>query len=285
MRSILAVVTGSEMDRAVLDAAFAVGRSFASRIEVFHPRYDPTLGVPLVGDGMMGFSLTDIMGTLEAQSRRQAERARQTFDAWRAERGVPAAEAEGVKGLCTLWRELTGAPSELVTLRGRLADLIVIERPGHPEHDTSLIGETALFDSGRPVLCAPAGASDTLPSRMAVLWNGSAQAARAVGDALPLLMRAESVAVICLDENGDLEGPSAADLVDQLKLHGARALAQSIQRGGDDEPVALLKAAMAFGAGLIVMGAYGHSRFRELILGGVTRHVLAHSTVPVLMAR
>ena len=280
MKSILAVVTGSELDSAVLDTALAVGRSFASRIEVFHPRYDPTLGVPLVGDGMMGFSLTDIMGTLETQSREQATRARGAFDAWCAARAVPSAEAEGTKGLCAQWRELTGAPSELVTLRGRLADLIVIERPGHPEHDTSLIGETALFDSGRPVLCAPAGARDTLPGRMAILWNGSAQAARAVGDALPLLMKAESVAVISLNERDEAEGPSAADLVDQLKLHGARALAQNIERGGHDGSATLLDAAIAFGAGLLVMGAYGHSRFRELILGGVTRHVLSHATVP-----
>jgi nucleotide-binding universal stress UspA family protein len=241
--------------------------------------------VPLVGDGMMGFSLTDIMGTLETQSREQATRARRSFDGWRSERAVAAADGDGAKGLSTLWRELTGAPSELVTLRGRLADLIVIERPGHPEHDTSLIGETALFDSGRPVLCAPGGARDTLPNRMAILWNGSAQAARAVGDALPLLMKAESVAVISLEERDELEGPTAADLVEQLKLHGARALVQAIERGGQDASAALLGAATSFGAGLIVMGAYGHSRFRELILGGVTRHVLSHAAVPVLMAR
>jgi nucleotide-binding universal stress UspA family protein len=284
MKSILAVVTGSEADRAVLETALAVGRSFASRIEVFHPRYDPTLGVPLVGDGMMGFSLTDIIGTLEAQSREQAERARRTFDAWRTERAVPA-DSAGTRDLSCAWRDMTGAPSELVTLRGRLADLIVIERPGHPEHDTSLIGETALFDSGRPVLCAPPQFRDTLPSKMAVLWNGSAQAARAVGDALPLLLKADSVAAISLVEKDELEGPTAADLVEQLTLHGARAVVQTIQRGGLDEPAALLKAATDFGAGLIVMGAYGHSRFRELILGGVTRHVLSHSTVPVLMAR
>lgn len=284
MKSILAVVTGSDLDRAVLDAAHAIGLAFGSRIEVFHPRYDPTLGVPLVGDGMMGFSLTDIMSTLEAQSKGQAERARRAFDAWCAERAVPPAES-ATQGPSTLWREMTGAPSELVTLRGRLADIILVERPGHPEHDTVLVTESALFDSGRPVLCVPPAAPHTLPGKMAILWNGSAQAARAVGDAMALLSRAEAVAVITLDESGELEGPTAADLVEQLTWHGIRASVQPAKRDGQDEPTALVGAAAAFGAGLIVMGAYGHSRFRELILGGVTRHVLSHTTVPVLMSR
>jgi nucleotide-binding universal stress UspA family protein len=284
MKSILAVITGSEHDRAVLDAAHAIGRAFASRIEAFHPRYDPTLGVPLVGDGMMGFSLGDIMSTLEAQSKAQAERARVAFDTWSTERAVPPAGGMA-SGPTAAWRELTGAPSELVTLRGRLADLIIVERPGHPEHDTVLITEAALFDSGRPVLCVPANPMTALPPKMAVLWNGSAQAARAVGDAMPLLSRAETVGVVTLDEGGELEGPPAADLVEQLTLHGIRAQVQPVKRETQDEPTALLAAASGFGAGLVVMGAYGHSRFRELILGGVTRHVLSHSAVPVLMSR
>jgi nucleotide-binding universal stress UspA family protein len=284
MKSLLAVVTGSDLDRAVLDSAHAIGRAYGSRIEVFHPRYDPTLGVPLVGDGMMGFSLGDIMSTLEAQSKTQAERARSAFDGWSAARAVPSAGSMAA-GPSAVWREMTGAPSELVTLRGRLADLIILERPGQAEHDTVLITEAALFDSGRPVLCVPPASMQELPAKMAILWNGSAQAARAAGDAMPLLAKAETVGVITLDEKGELEGPSAADLVEHLAVHGFHAQLHTVKRDAQDEPSALLGAAAAFGAGLIVMGAYGHSRFRELILGGVTRHVLSHSGVPVLMSR
>lgn len=284
MKSILAVVTGSDADRAVLDAAHAIGRAYGSRIEVFHPRYDPTLGVPLVGDGMMGFSLGDIMSTLEAQSKSQAERARSTFQAWSAERAVPPADSMAA-GPSAVWRELSGAPSELVTLRGRLADIILIERPGHPEHDTMLIAESVLFDSGRPVLFVPPSAMRELPAKMAILWNGSAQAARAVADAIPLLTRAESVAIITLDDSGELEGPSGGDLAEQLALHGVRAELQPVKREGQNEETVLTAAAKSFGAGLIVMGAYGHSRFRELILGGVTRHVLSNAEMPVLMSR
>jgi nucleotide-binding universal stress UspA family protein len=189
-----------------------------------------------------------------------------------------------VKGLSALWRELIGAPSQVVLQRARLADLVVIERPGHSRHDTSVITEAVLFESGRPVLCVPGGSFETLPNRMAVLWNGSAQAARAVGDALPLLVRAETAAVISIEERRDRDGPTAAELVDRLKLNGANAAARTLQHSPHDA-VALFNAAFEFGAELIVMGAFGHSRLRELMLGGVTRHMLSHSAVPVLMAR
>jgi nucleotide-binding universal stress UspA family protein len=284
MQSILAVVTGWELDRSVLAAALAVGRGFGARIEVLHPRYDPALAIPASGDGMVPFSFADIMATIEARTAALAASAHRAFDDWRNAHGIALAGAADASELCTCWGELIGLPEEVVALRARLTDLVVIGRPNYPEHDTSAIAETALFDSGRPVLLVPADAAVTLSNRMAILWNGSAQAARAVGDALPLLLKAESVAVISADDRENSIEPSAAELVDHLKLHGVRAEVRDLQHDGT-AAASLLKAAIESAAGLIVMGAYGHSRFRELVLGGVTRHMMSQSTVPVLMAR
>lgn len=182
-----------------------------------------------------------------------------------------------------------GGVAPLVSQRARFADLVVLARPygeGRTQVDEAVL-ETALFEAGVPVLVLPEGMTE-VPSfdRIVVAWNQSPEALAAIRKALPLLQRAEMVDITVVDPPA--HGPERSDpggsLSQWLARHGVRAevtvLARTMPRVSD----ILSRHVRDRDADLLVMGAYGHSRFREAILGGATRDLLAGTEVPVLMA-
>lgn len=198
--------------------------------------------------------------------------------------------ASTLAGVSTEWRVSHADTVTALNVNARYADLLVT---GHSEDgavswfDMAATKHIAL-ESGRPVLVVPCGAEVTsLGQRVLVAWNGSREAVRAVHDALPLLKRASFVQVVVVNpqvgygEHGAVPG---ADICVHLARHGVQAEAYVAHTDNQAIGAALLTQATAIGADLVVMGAYGHSRFRELVLGGVTRHLLRHLQVPMLMA-
>lgn len=177
-----------------------------------------------------------------------------------------------------------------LTLQARYCDLVVL-----PQYDADAQLAVNDFDlpayvalnSGCPVLLVPhADSAETLGSRVLLAWNASVEAMRAIRGALPLLKRAEQADVVVFDPDsrpdafGDEPG---ADLALYLARHDVRV--NVVRRKTDgDHGTALRSLVSESGADLIVMGCYGHSRFREILLGGVTRSMLQHAPVPVLMA-
>jgi nucleotide-binding universal stress UspA family protein len=144
------------------------------------------------------------------------------------------------------------------------------------------------LSAGRPVLVVPHfGPPRNLGSNVLVAWNASREASRAVNDAMPFLRRANKVTVLAVDpqRGGDAhrEIPSA-DIALHLSRHGVKPEAAQVAAPEIEAGEIILSQASRLGANLIVIGAYGHSRFREYIFGGVTRHLLRHMTVPVLMS-
>ncbi len=137
--------------------------------------------------------------------------------------------------------------------------------------------------TGRPVLLAPATAPAKIGSSVAIAWNGSVEASKAVASAMSFLTRARSVTAISVVEDGgsdhNLDG-----LVEYLRWHGIRAKPNVVKTRGGDVGKAVASAASRAKADLLVMGAYTHSRVREMIFGGVTNHVLSTGRVPVLLA-
>lgn len=194
------------------------------------------------------------------------------------------------EGVAAEWRMVEGVAPQQVALQGRYADLIVVGQDS-PEDGAPAAGpllEAALFTSGRPVLVVPfAGRFETLGQRVLIGWNAKREAARAVHDALPLMKGAHSVSVLVVNPQPgtDLHGEEpGADIAQHLARHGVTVTVERVvapDLGADD---ALLNRAAESGADLIVIGGYGHSRLRELVLGGVTRGLLRHMTVPVLMS-
>jgi len=176
-------------------------------------------------------------------------------------------------------------------LSARYADLVVIGQDESPRSaDTRLLphfAQDVVLTSGRPVLLIPyAGRFSSIGSRVLVAWDASREAARALADALPLLQRAQSVEVVAFDAEPTEAGHGAqpgADIALYLARHGVKATAAQ-QRAGIDVGSQILSRAADTSADLIVMGAYGHSRALEFVLGGATRTLLQSMTVPVLMS-
>jgi nucleotide-binding universal stress UspA family protein len=203
-----------------------------------------------------------------------------TFDKLAAAVGVDSVEARMVDD------DAAGG----VALHARYADLAVIGQFDPAATVPGILSnfpETVVLNSGRPVMVVPhAGQPDGLFQRPVVAWDGGLAASRAIAGALPLLSQAGCADVLVLDQgsDNDVHGEQpGADLALYLARHGVKVNVIE-RRVSDQTGEALLSAAADLGSDLIVMGAYGHTRFREVVLGGVTRTVLQSMTIPVLMA-
>ncbi len=188
------------------------------------------------------------------------------------------------------WRAVEGELASTLDESARYTDLVVLGQY-HPQDvsDTNQgLAARLVLSAGRPCLVIPyIGTQETLGQHVLVAWNARREAVRAVNDALPILQKAESVIVLAVNpptgEAGEGDIPSA-DISHHLARHGVKAEARSTIAPDIDVGNLLLSNATDLGADLIVMGAYGHSRLRETVLGGVTRDLLQQMTVPVFMS-
>ena len=184
------------------------------------------------------------------------------------------------------WRLSMDSALGAVRLNARYADLLVAGQPEPGDLFGFDFAAEIILSTGRPVLFVPyAGRFAACGKRVLVAWNASREAARAVSDALPLLARAEAVEVVAFDpDRGDHGEVPGADLSLYLARHGVKASAARQRAPSLDIGAQILSRAADTGADLIVMGGYGHSRLREVVLGGATRSLLEAMTVPVLMS-
>jgi nucleotide-binding universal stress UspA family protein len=180
---------------------------------------------------------------------------------------------------------LTGRKLDILPQQARLADLTVVRHPATPEEvSSSDVLHAVLFDSGRPLLIAPQVAPTTVGRRICLGWNGSAESAAAVEAAMPWLQRAEAVRILWA-EDYQRHGPQAQELQTYLAMHGVPADLRMFKPIDNIVGAGLLAAAKEFNCDLLAMGAYAHSRLRQQILGGVTRHILERAALPVMMHR
>ncbi|WP_233837797.1 universal stress protein [Paraburkholderia sp. ZP32-5] len=226
------------------------------------------------------FSVDDeLISSLAAQTARRRQQAQRAFLAM-AERAGQAVE----------WRAPAGPPVEVATLHARHADLLILGQPDPRDPaayvDRHFVGDLVL-GAGRPALVIPhAGTVPTLGENVLIAWDGSREASRAIADALPLLKRARFVGVDIVKHSDNYDASSGAiDVAAWLEAHDIRASFSTTPRHGiAGTGATLLNRVSDLHADLLVMGAYGHSRARERVWGGVTRTMLESMTVPVLMA-
>jgi nucleotide-binding universal stress UspA family protein len=191
-------------------------------------------------------------------------------------------------GIRSEWRSLSYLNSD-VGGHAHYADLVVVERPdpaGPTAGPPGLI-ESLVLTSGRPIIMFPPHGTVSRVRRILVGWNARREAVRAVADALPLLERAEAIEVLVVDHQrhaGHGQEPGA-DIARHLAHHGAQVEVRSLSSRGEDVGQLLLSHAAAFGADLVVMGAYGHSHLSQWMFGSVTRTVLRDAGLAVLMSR
>jgi nucleotide-binding universal stress UspA family protein len=235
--------------------------------------------VPMSADLVAMSAAPALLEAIAEEEEERAAQARVQFEAAVRAAGVPVG-----------FRRATGPTFQALGVHARYADLLILTQDGDGESGSGLGGfaDFAVLESGRPVLVVPfIGAKPPMDGTALVAWSGTREAARAVHDAMPLLSLAERVQVVVIQpedtELADAPLPGA-DLCEHLARHDIRVDAKVLYGGDIDAGNLLLSHAMDVSANLIVMGAYGHSRLRELVLGGVTRHMLTHMTVPVLMS-
>jgi len=285
IRSILVPLDGTQAAAPALVVACMLARDLTAHVDVVHVGTDAKDAVPLLGEGMSAAIIEEMIQLAEKESAERSESAGKMFEDVRARFALELAETPSADGGASAHLiRLVGREDEVTAIRGRLADLIVMTRPiGDGEASSTMTINAALFETGRPVLIAPPTLPTTIGRKVAVSWNGSAEASRAVSAAMPLLARAEGV-VILAAEAGRASAAPAEELACYFAWHGVSAEIRMLEATGAQVGEALLGESTAIGADLLVMGAYTHSRMRQLILGGVTRHVLANATLPVLMA-
>ena len=285
IRKLLLPLTGTASGEAALTTALTIARLWDAHLTALHVRVDSRDVAPLAGEGLSGAMIEEMMSATEKESSDRSNAVRALFDRFVVQHGVTVAEPHAGAGATANFASVTGREDDLVAQLARLTDLTVVPHPeAGDEVSSSDALHAVLFDSGRPVLVAPQVAMPTVGTRICVAWNGTAESASAVYAAIPWMQKATAVRILSADEY-QRRGPGARELAGYLALHDIhpeiaefRPLEKEVGRG-------LLAAAREFGADLLAMGAYSHSRLRQLLLGGVTRHVLEHASLPVLMNR
>jgi nucleotide-binding universal stress UspA family protein len=281
---VLVPSTGSELDRPIVEMALSATNPSSAHLAFLHVRMDlKQITVMLAGSGStLG---TGLVG-LEQAARERERCARENFLAFCTEYQLTATSTPGA-GRSASWSTVTGEEAAWFAKRTRTADAIVLGRGERGEPLSPEVLTRTLMHSGRPVLIAPSGPlPETLQRTIAIAWKDRPEAARAVTAAMPLVTAAERVVILSLSEEGEDGDESCESLRQALSWHNANVSLQRLPCNGRPAPRILMEAAAGPGvaASLLVMGGYGHTRLREAILGGFTRHVLAGAAIPVLMA-
>ena len=284
-KTILVPLCGSDNDPVALKGAVAVAKDFDAHIVALFVCLDPRDAVPMLGEGMSGAMVDEIMRAAEDESNKHRVAARRHFETVIADAGIELRDLPGgVEAPSAAWREVVGRIEDVVPAEGRLSDLIVC---AHTSIEADTQGyttmETALLGAARPVLLVPKDLPAEIGRTVAVAWNGKVEATRAVAAALPFLRSAER-ALVLTAETSVTEPATGRRITDYLAWQGVNPELTILHPGSEPVGETVTKKAVELGADLLVMGGYGHSRMREMILGGVTRYVLNHAGLPVLMA-
>ena len=285
-KTILVPVSSPEASQSTLEAALLVAKLWKSHLEVMHVRPDPRGLVPYTGEGMDGSMIEEIMDVTEREGGERAIETRRMFDAFCANHSLTVSEKPSSDaGVTASWREEAGREDEIVALRGRLYDVIVVGRqvPNSPLPSPITL-EAALHDTGRPILVTPPHAPSNTGRHISIAWEASPEAARTIAVSIQALVEAETVTILA----PNLAQPLALDpqeLVERLVWHGVDAKLHSFDAQASELGPAFLSQASEVGADMLVKGAYSQSRLRQMVVGGRTRHILAHTTIPVLLAK
>ncbi|MSP46349.1 MAG: universal stress protein [Xanthobacteraceae bacterium] len=278
MKTILVPMEPHEGMSAVLETALLLAKKRGSYIEGFPLRF-----------GISEFVAVDPAGSIPLESYRQesqeeAVQAHRLFESFMQERGVPKSSGPG-KAPSFGWLDEAPEGESFVGSYGRVFDITVLSRP-----DANTIGlhnraiESGLFESGRPILLSPPKPLKDIATNVMIHWNCSTEQSRATAFAMPLLLAAERVTVLTVSGGQAVPGPTAEQLLTHLQHNGIAAKPLTVGLEGRNTGEAILRAAKAEGCDLLVKGAYTQSRFRQMIFGGATSHILANAELPVLMA-
>jgi nucleotide-binding universal stress UspA family protein len=270
VKAILASLSGLTGDRSVLESSLSLAQRFGATVECLHVRLDEQSALAM---GKYG-----LLEEIEREQTQRSQSARREYEEACKRHGISAGDARAGR---FKWRELTGVDAITTSRVGRLFDLVVAAR--HPEIPARLA--EIVMRTGRPILVTAPKPAAVIGKAIAVAWKDGPESARAIAAAMPLLAKAERIALVSV-----IEEPAMAELCrSQLEALKATLSLDGAQVQIDCRPAlanatdTLRSAAYDADCDLLVMGAYGHSRLREYVFGGVTKDILADCALPVLM--
>ena len=284
MKTILTFVGGGDRDQVILQTALAAALPLSAHLDVLHVHVPATEAArhnrtEFASGAALRNALNQLKSKAETFSDLAAENVREFCVRAKIEMCDTPSNAEEVS--VSFRKETTNAPERL-TFHARHSDLIVMGRARQIQGLAPDTLEHLVLNCGRPILVAATAAPQTLTDTVMVCWKESSCSARAVTAATPILAKARKVVIVGVAE-GDDEADALHDLARQLAWNGVSAEVRVIPASGRRIAVALSAAADDCGANLVVMGAYGRSRARELIFGSCTEAFIEHSDRPILL--
>jgi nucleotide-binding universal stress UspA family protein len=279
-RRILTPLFADAADEVVVRQAMAIASVFSGHVSALLVRPDPAETIRQINPSLSARVIQDLIDSARTTTANELARARAVLSA--AAEAKRISEQAGAPGWSVSVRE--GVVEDVVAREALLSDLTLFAHPSeHSDHPIWASIEGALLNSRRPLIVFPLGTTDVVGKKVVIGWDGSRAASHAVFAALPLLHRAGAIEVLTVGA-----GASEQALMDRLgrylQLHGLNATQRLVDPGTMGIGYALAGAARQADAQMLVVGGYGHSRLRELVVGGVTRHLLANASLPVFMA-
>lgn len=284
MKSILVPIEESPSLDAQLESAAQLADIFTAHIDGTAPSW--VMGLAPFDGALDTIPAIGETGAFSAEAQQaRVDAAERRFRDFVERRGIAWEEPSRPTDHVTAgWVEPTGSGDRMTAEVARLYDVTVlgrrIEKSLTPRAE---LLEAVLFESGRPILMTPPETPNKLGEVVVIAWNGSTESARAVTFAKPLLARAKRIAVLAIEE-AMVSGPSAAEVARALRRGGLEVEAIDRSAGAQAKGEAMLRGAMDLGADLLIKGAYTNSRLRQMVFGGVTRHILYEATIPVLIS-
>jgi nucleotide-binding universal stress UspA family protein len=285
-KSILVPLNGTEADARALAGAFQVAQFSNCHINALHVQADSKEAVPLLGEGMSGAMIEEMIDLADRDAGERLNLARQTYEKFVAEKGLPELQSpDGEDRPSISWLQKIGREDEIVSRGGRISDLTVMAQPKSDTERPSLMTlHAAIFETGKPVLILPPELNVQMGKRILIAWNGTSESSSAVSAAIPFLKEAEAITVLTVETEKALGRINSEELLKNLAWHGIVPTIKKVALGTESVGATILAECSEMNADLLVTGAYTHSRLIQIILGGVTRYVVAEAKIPILAA-
>ncbi|MDR3415925.1 MAG: hypothetical protein P4L83_07055 [Nevskia sp.] len=286
IKTILAPLTGTEDDQAVLDTALALAGPFGAHVECFHDYVDAAdaaAALPQVSY-LQGAALRSALEQFSQLGQARAAAVLRRYSRFRELHAVPERTvASPCGGISASLLQISGSPVHNLVQRARHHDLTVMARAQPIDGLPADLAGRVLREGGQPLLLVPRYASDRLLDTVMVCWKDTAQAARALATALPLLQQAKRVLLTSVDEGGGVAADAVQAALRHLAWHGVNADPRTTACHGRLTMDTLWHCAQESQADLLVLGAYSHGPTRELLFGGCTDSALSRGELPVLL--
>ena len=284
IRTILVPVRGDGKGEGVLDHALAVAGRHNAHLRVMNSHAKPEDLLPFASIGITENMRDQIVESASSSAAAEEERLKGLLMDYLRSRDVPIIDTPGNQPsqVTASWSEETGQQATNVSVMGRLADLIAIAKPDVESGLGTRTLEAALMETGKPVLMTPPHPAGAVGTHVAVGWDGGTESAKAVSAVMPILIAADIVTVFSAPVSAEPR-LSVDKFADYLGWHDIKAVVETINVKAAGVGNALLNGAAKAGADVLVMGGYGHSRARQLVMGGVTSYIIENAEMPVIL--